>query len=209
MLRRFISDDPYEVLKAGRFGTSFNLDGIWGGNMFAGGSGAILPNQIISKHNIRYVPNMTGPDIVAKVRKYLDKLGYQDVEINLIGDVPWSRKNTDNDLSKGNAYADEIFGLTHPEISSEDSLLLAGGGGGYWPSYLFSGQQSSVNIPISSVRGGAGGNAHAANEWYAIEGAGKQLGMASSEKIIALAIYNFAGLNGPIKLATTMGSGIQ
>ncbi len=44
--------------------------------MFAGGSGAILPNKIMSKHNFRYVPNMTGPDIVAKLRKHLDKHGY-------------------------------------------------------------------------------------------------------------------------------------
>ena len=42
---RYMSDDPLEVLKDGRFGTSFNLDGIWGGNMYAGGAGAILPKQ--------------------------------------------------------------------------------------------------------------------------------------------------------------------
>jgi len=45
---RFMSDDPVEVAKDGRFGTSFNLDGIWGGNMYAGGAGAILPNKITS-----------------------------------------------------------------------------------------------------------------------------------------------------------------
>ena len=40
-----------------RYGTSMNLDGIWGGNMYAGGAGAILPNKITSKHNFRYIPN--------------------------------------------------------------------------------------------------------------------------------------------------------
>ena len=53
---RFMSDDPFEVLMDGRFKTSFNLDGLWGGNMYAGGAGAILPNKITSKHNFRYVP---------------------------------------------------------------------------------------------------------------------------------------------------------
>ena len=48
------------MLKMSRYGTSFNMDGIWGGNMFAGGAGAILPNKITSKHNIRYIPNMNG-----------------------------------------------------------------------------------------------------------------------------------------------------
>ncbi len=36
-VERFISDDPYEQLKMAEYGTSMNLDGIWGGNMFAGG----------------------------------------------------------------------------------------------------------------------------------------------------------------------------
>ncbi len=204
---RFISDDPYTMLKMARMGTSMNLDGIWGGNMFAGGSGAILPNKITSKHNFRYVPNMTGPDIVAKLRKYLDQLGYKDVEMHLVGDVPWAKKNTDNELSRSNAYTAEIFGTNHPEISGADSILLAGGGGGYWPAYLFSGTQSIVNIPISAVRGGTGGNAHAANEWYVIEGAGKGLGMASAEKIVATALFNYAGLNGPIQLKPQKSGG--
>ena len=96
----FISDDPYEVLKMSSYGTSFNIDGIWGGNMFAGGSGAILPNKIVSKHNIRYVPNMTGPDIVAKIRKHLDEHGYKDVQINLVGDVPWAKTSTDTEIGQ-------------------------------------------------------------------------------------------------------------
>jgi len=77
---RFISNNPYEVLKASQYGTSFNLDGMWSGNMFPGGSGAILPNTITSKHNIRYVPNMSGPDIVKKLRAYLDKEGFPPIE---------------------------------------------------------------------------------------------------------------------------------
>ena len=92
---RYISEDPYPMLKMQRFGTSFNLDGIWGGNMYAGGAGAILPNKVTSKHNFRYVPNMKGPDIVKKLRAQLDKNGYKDVEVKMIGDVPWAKMNTD------------------------------------------------------------------------------------------------------------------
>jgi acetylornithine deacetylase/succinyl-diaminopimelate desuccinylase-like protein len=205
---RFISDDPYEQQKMARMGTSMNLDGIWGGTMFAGGSGAILPNQIISKHNFRYVPNMSGPDIVAKLRKYLDQLGYKDVEINVVGDVPWAKRNTDNELARANAYTQTIFGMTGKPPSSTDSIMLAGGGGGYWPAYLFSGNETKIDIPISAVRGGTGGNSHAANEWYAIEGFGNQLGMASAEKIAVAALYTYAGLNGPIPtLAGKPGAG--
>jgi len=203
---RFISDDPLTQLTMARLGTSMNLDGIWGGNMFAGGSGAILPNKITSKHNFRYVPNMNGEDIVKKLRKYLDQLGYGDVEINVVGDVPWAKKNTNNDLSRATAYTSEIWGQNARETSSNNSILLAGGGGGYWPAYLFSGRgYSPIDLPISAARGGTGGNAHAANEWYVIEGAGKQLGMASAEKIIATALYTYAGMNGPVVLKPSKG----
>ena len=73
---RFISDDPFTMLKMGRYGISFNMDGIWGGNMYAGGAGAILPNKITSKHNIRYVPKMNGLEIVKRIREQLDRNGY-------------------------------------------------------------------------------------------------------------------------------------
>jgi acetylornithine deacetylase/succinyl-diaminopimelate desuccinylase-like protein len=192
-ITRFESDDPYEVLKMLRTGTSMNLDGIWGGNMFAGGSGAILPNKITSKHNFRYQANMTGPEIVDKLRKYLDQLGYKDVAINVVGDVPWAKRDNNNDLARANAFTSQTFG-------TGGGGFMAGGGGGYWPAYVFSGKETNIDLPISAVRGGTGGNAHAANEWYVIEGAGKNLGMASAEKVVATALYNYAGLNGPITL---------
>ena len=71
-LRQSVDD-----LRCDRNWISFNLDGIWGGNMYAGGAGAILPNKITSKHNIRYVPNMKGPEIVEKIKKQLIKNGYR------------------------------------------------------------------------------------------------------------------------------------
>jgi acetylornithine deacetylase/succinyl-diaminopimelate desuccinylase-like protein len=166
-----------------------NLDGIWGGDMFAGGSGAILPNKITSKHNFRYVPNMTGPDIVAKLRKHLDKNGFKDVEINVVGDVPWAKVSYDNDIARAAMNMFDSFGLTYDQpVENQTSIL-----GGYWPAYLFSGEP--INIPIVSGSAGTGGNSHAANEWWVIEGAGNTYGMAGAEKSIATVLFNYAGLN--------------
>ena len=72
--------------------------------------------------------------------------------------------------------------------------------GGYWPSYLFNdgkvGQRvAPVGMPIGGGRVGRGGRAHAANEFYVIEGAGTTYGMAGAEKSIATTLYNYAGLN--------------
>ena len=189
-VERYISDDPYTFLKMARYGTSINLDGIWGGNMFAGGSGAILPNRIVSKHNFRYVPNMTGPEIVAKLRKHLDKHGYQDVEINVVGDVPWAKMKYDNDLARGVDAMYKTFGVPREPRVPHESIL-----GGYWPAYLFAGDV--MNIPIAGGSVGSGGNAHAANEYYVIEGAGKTYGIAGTEKSIVTALYNYAGKNKP------------
>ncbi|WP_404478219.1 M20/M25/M40 family metallo-hydrolase [Novosphingobium sp. BL-52-GroH] len=190
-VERFISDDPYEVLKMSGYGTSINIDGIWGGNMFPGGSGAILPNKITSKHNFRYIPNMNGMDIVKKLRRHLDKHGFSDVEINVVGDVPWAKRSTDTEIGRALMAAYDAFGIPHAPINPEESIM-----GGYWPAYLFSGD--TMNIPIAGGMAGLGGNAHAANEYYVIEGAGKVYGMAGAEKSVAMVLYNFAGKNGPI-----------
>jgi len=186
---RFIADDPLTFVKMGRFGTSFNLDGIWGGNMYAGGAGAILPNKITSKHNFRYVPNMNGLDIVKKLRAQLDQNGYKDVEMKLIGDVPWAKnpsKDTDIAHSADATYA--MMGIQPRDF---------GPAGGYWPAYVFTDQEvgekiGSVKLPMGGARAGSGGRAHAANEYYVIEGAGKTYGMAGAEKTIAASIYNYA-----------------
>ena len=193
---RFISDDPFTMLKMGRYGISFNLDGIWGGNMYAGGAGAILPNKITSKHNIRYSPKMNGLEIVKRVREQLDRNGYKDVELKIIGDVPWSKMAYDTDIARAMNQMYDQFNIPHGEKSDVPTIL-----GGYWPSYLFSNQEvgqrvAPVSMPIGMGGAGHGGNAHAANEFYVIEGAGKVYGMAGAEKAQAAIFYNFAGKNG-------------
>jgi acetylornithine deacetylase/succinyl-diaminopimelate desuccinylase-like protein len=193
---RFISDDPFTMLKMARYGVSFNLDGIWGGNMYAGGAGAILPNKITSKHNMRYVPKMNGLEMVKRIREQLDRNGYKDVEMKVIGDVPWSKMSYDTDIARAMTQAYEQFNIPHGEPARYSSIL-----GGYWPAYLFSNEEvgqrvASVSMPIGMGGAGHGGNAHAANEYFIIEGAGKIYGMAGAEKVAATIIYNFAGKTG-------------
>jgi acetylornithine deacetylase/succinyl-diaminopimelate desuccinylase-like protein len=194
-VERFISDDPLTQITMARYGTSINLDGIWGGNMFAGGSGAILPNKITSKHNFRYVPNMTGPDIVAKLRKHLDKHGYNDVEINVVGDVPWAKMSQDSELGRAVSTSMLAFGQQRADPIPFASIISGAQMGGYWPAYLFAGDV--LDIPIAGGFLGSGGNAHAANEYFVIEGSGKTFGMASAEKMVVTALYTYAGLNTP------------
>jgi acetylornithine deacetylase/succinyl-diaminopimelate desuccinylase-like protein len=185
---RFISDTAPKVLRDMNW-ISFNLDGIWGGNMYAGGAGAILPNKITSKHNIRYVPNMKGPDLIEKLKKQLIKNGYPDVEVKMIGDVPWRVGKLTGELPKAEARALDIMRIPYDKPKELETMT-----GGYWPAYLFGGDMV-IDIPIAGVGAGLGGNAHAANEYFVIEGAGNVYGMAGAEKTVAATLFNYAGLN--------------
>ena len=139
-----------------------------------------MPNKITSKHNFRYVPRMNGLDIVKKLRAQIDKNGYKDVEMKLIGDVPWSRgsKNRDNDMTLAQREARKTLvsvGLTGtrpaaPTTSASADLLRGRNGlyseasGGYWPSYLWTDGEvgekvGTVFLPMGEEAVGDGGGA--------------------------------------------------
>ena len=199
---RFISDDPYTVLKMSSFGTAFNIDGIWGGNMYAGGSGAILPNKITSKHSIRYIPDMNSGDLLKKIRTHLDTHGYKDVEVKLIGDQPWSTMDFDTNVARSVEQMFDKFGIPwNPPLSKTSTMdAMETNGAGAWPGYLFTnGKQGDpgtvpLGLQIAGGSAGYGGRAHAANEYWVIEGAGKVYGMAGAEKSIVDELYNFANM---------------
>ena len=191
---RFIEDDPFEHLKRARYGISLNLDGIWGGNMYPAGAGAILPNKITSKHNFRYVPNMDGIEMAKKVRAHLDANGYEDVEMTIVGDVPWSKMHYDTDAAKALMKTYDIFDIRYADPPTETSIL-----GPYWPAYLFvNDEETGITMPIVGGGAGHGGGSHAANEFWVIEGAGKVYGMAGAEKSVAAFLWAYSGKLGPL-----------
>ena len=60
-----------------------------------------------------------------------------------------------------------------------------------------------AGVPIVMGGAGLGGRAHAANEYYVIEGAGKIYGMAGAEKGVALTMYGYAGKIPPAPARST------
>ena len=132
---------------------------------------------------------MDGMDLVQKVRAQLDKNGYPDVEMNVVGNIPWSRVNYDTEIVRAMTKTYEIFNIPYTPPPATESMLLAG----FWPSYLWRGEPLRLDIAIGGA--GHGGNSHANNEYFVIEGAGNVYGMAGAEKSIATALYNYAGKN--------------
>jgi hypothetical protein len=132
--------------------------------------------------------------MVKRIREQLDRNGYKDVEMKVIGDVPWSKMSYDTDIARAMTQMFEQFNIPHSEPAQYATIL-----GGYWPAYLFSNQEvgervAPVSMPIGMGGAGYGGNAHAANEYFVIEGAGKVYGMAGAEKAHAAIFYNFAAM---------------
>lgn len=169
---------------------TFNVDGIFGGLTEPGTAGSVMPFKITSKHNMRYGPNMDGKDMLQKLRAYLDKKGYSDVEIRVIGDVPWSRVNNTSDLAQAIFKTYQQFGV---EYFTLPATGITAGAGPYWPAYLFA--RDPLQMPVVLAGVGHGGGAHSVNEYFVIEGAGKVYGMAGAEKGYAAMIYNYAGKN--------------
>jgi hypothetical protein len=70
--------------------------------------------------------------------------------------------------------------------------------GGYWPSYLFTDGDVGEKVGTASMPMGmsfgflAGGRAHAANEYFVIEGKGKTPGIATDEKYVVATVLNYA-----------------
>ncbi len=175
-----------ELLVDSIFGTSFNMDGIWSGLMTPGTAGSIMPNTITSKHNCRYVPDQDGTDLLRKIRAHLDQYGYEDVEISVIGDVPWVTADYETDIARSLFEMFDEFGVEYRLTPGTG----AGGLGPYWPAYLFA--RDPLTLPIGMGMLGHGHGAHMINEYYVIEGTDDVYGIAGAEKGFAATLYNYA-----------------
>jgi acetylornithine deacetylase/succinyl-diaminopimelate desuccinylase-like protein len=177
-----------ELLVDTMYGTSINLDGIWGGLTTPGTAGSIMPHTITSKHNCRYVPDQDGADLLAKVHAHLERHGYGDVEVSVIGDVPWVVANYDTDIARAVTRAYDEFGVAYRLLPG----VGVGGLGPYWPAYLFA--RDPLQLPIAMGSIGHGGRAHAIDEYYVIEGNEKVHGLAGAEKGYVAALYEYAAM---------------
>jgi acetylornithine deacetylase/succinyl-diaminopimelate desuccinylase-like protein len=179
-----------ELLTDSIFGTSLNMDGIFGGLMTPGTAGSIMPNSVTSKHNCRYVPNQDGAELLDKVRRHLNGHGYGDVEINVIGDVPWVIADYDTAIVRAVTAMYEEFGVEYRLTPG----VGAGGLGPYWPAYLFARDPLQLPIVLGSL--GHGGRAHSFDEYYVIEGNEQVYGLAGAEQSYVATIYNYVELTG-------------
>jgi hypothetical protein len=170
------------------YSTTFNMDGIWGGLTEPGTAGAVLPHKVVSKHDARYVPCQDGEDLIRKLRSHLDKHGYDDVKIKVIGDVPWCRVAYDNNITRALFKMYDQFNVRYVKLPAIGIIGL----GPYWPAYLFG--REPLQLPLALGGIGHGGGFHAVDEFYVIDGNDQVCGLADAEKGYATVICNFADL---------------
>lgn len=184
-------EDKEEIIKRLVFGTSFNLDGIWGG-WTGKGTKTFVPHKVTSKHNIRFVPDQDMDDLYQKIREHLDEKGYEDVGLRKLGGYPWALVDHKSDIAEAAYSMFEQFGAKYaiyPPVASVQMFFPA------WPAFVFA--REPLKLPIVGAGLGHGGRAHSPNEYFVIEGIdarhGRVYGLAGVEKSMATILYNFAG----------------
>jgi acetylornithine deacetylase/succinyl-diaminopimelate desuccinylase-like protein len=134
-----------------------NIDGLYAGYI-GEGSKTILPTRAIAKLDIRLVPNMTAKDVLAKLRKHLDKRGFKDISITNLGSYDPTETAYESSLVQS------MLAL-YKEYGAEANVSPRGPGS--WPGYLFTGKP--VSRPAGHFGLGYGDGAHSRDEIYLVE----------------------------------------
>ncbi|MBI4278831.1 MAG: M20/M25/M40 family metallo-hydrolase [Armatimonadetes bacterium] len=174
-VRRFINDlEGRELLRRSLYEPTFNLDGIWGGLTTPGTAGSIVPHRLVSKHNCRYYANQRGDRLLHLLRAHLDRHGYSDVEVRVIGDVDWLKPRYDTEI------ADAVFAMYRE--SGVPYLLLPAPGliamAPYWPAAALG--KPPLSLPVASGGLGYGAHQHAPNEYFVIRGDDRVCGLVEA-----------------------------
>lgn len=192
---RFIGDveDPEKLLEMMLFGTSFCIDGIWAG-WTGEGTKTLLPHKATSKHNIRFVPNQRMDDLLQKLRRHLDRHGFRDVEIRVLGGYTWARADYDSDVARALAGTYDYFGVKYvlyPPVSSGCFMPA-------WPACAFAREPLSLPVAVGGL--GHGGRAHSPDEYMVLDPVeakhGTVHGLSGCEKSFVKVLYEFAGMRG-------------
>jgi acetylornithine deacetylase/succinyl-diaminopimelate desuccinylase-like protein len=113
-------------------------------------------------------------EVVKKVRRHFNKLGYEDLQIRVRDNYPWSKTDPDDPLVKTMISAYRAHNV-EPQV---------------WPMATWAapyfGFSRFLGLPVVAGGLGHGGHAHARNEYFVVEG------LRRFEKFVATLLYRFA-----------------
>lgn len=163
------------------FDSSLNIDGLWSG--YTGpGMATILPERAAAKLDCRLVPNQEIRPTLELVRRHLDKHGYADIQITMLGGGDeWSQTSVKAPAVQAALSVYKHYGV-EPMI---------------WPRAAGSSPQAQFTRPPLSQPAvwaglGHGGRAHSTDEYIVIEGNDKVAGIVRAEQSYADILYAYA-----------------
>jgi len=180
-VKRFINDlHGKDLIVEYVYSTTLNIDGIWGGYT-GSGTKTVLPHKVTVKMDIRLVPNQSPEEVVPKIRKHLDKYGYNDITVRSIDPYDWSKTNVKEPIVQATIKAYRKLGY-EPEIWPMNASSV--------PYHLFN--RKPLQLSFIDAGLGYGARAHAPDEYFVIEGNEKVAGLAGCEKSFVVILDEIA-----------------
>jgi acetylornithine deacetylase/succinyl-diaminopimelate desuccinylase-like protein len=171
---------PEEAIHHLVFDTTMNIDGIWAG--YTGpGSATILPEKATAKIDSRLVPDQEIAGQEKLVRQHLDRHGFADLEMRLIGGgMEWSQTSVREAVVQAALAMHRRHGV-EPMVRPRSA--------GSSPQWEYT---RRLGLPACGGALGHGSRAHADDEYIVIEGNGKVAGIVESEQSIVDLLYAYA-----------------
>jgi len=136
---------------------TINIEGLVGGYTGPGGK-TILPHRAVAKMDLRLVPDMTAADALAKLKAYLTKRGFGDIEVNMTGGY-------DPTSTEPNSLPVRVETAVYKR-NGVDPIIWPRTAGS-WPGYVFT--DEPLKLPAVQFGFGHGNGAHAPDEYYLID----------------------------------------
>ena len=173
-------DDKEALMNAYTYGTTLNIDGIWGGYLDEG-SKTVLPHEVTCKVDIRLVPNQRKDRMIPLVKRHLKEHGYPDIEVKEIDTgYDWCRVSVKEPVVQAMLRTFAAFGHD-PQVWPTS--------GGAVPFYVFS---RILKIPFTMGGIGHSTLAHSPNEYMVVEGNKKVASLTDTEKFMISFMDEFA-----------------
>jgi acetylornithine deacetylase/succinyl-diaminopimelate desuccinylase-like protein len=113
-----------ELLHHLHYAPTANIAGISTGYQVPGGSKTVLPAEAMAKMDFRLVPDQDAQDIVAKLRRHLDRHGFESVAIQVLSAENPSRSPLDSTLGRA---VERTAASWFPQPSTVHPLMWATG----------------------------------------------------------------------------------
>ena len=163
-----------------------NIQGLVSGYTGQGGK-TVLPGRAEAKLEFRLVPDMTKEEAVTKLKRHLDKRGFDDVKVVVSGGYGPNQTDENSPLIQAQKRVLERAGIPY---------TLSPRNAGSWPGVVFNG--APLNLPTGQFGIGRGNGAHAPDEWFLIRsGNPKVAGLDEATLLYVDFLYEMAATARP------------